>query len=597
MSFAELDEVLPVELNTTERFTADFVEDENFSVSFNELADDFAADFGSEEEMSAEFGELTEQLLGDEGGTNDHATLINRSAKDQHPMSAITGLDTALADKQPSGNYLTEEADPTVPEWAKQPAKPTYTATEVGALPAGTPIPGKTSDLTNDSGFITRLVSDLANYYRKDETYTAEEINQRISAIPKFAISVVNFLPEDGDETTVYLVGGGSGENLYTEYIYVNGVWELLGSQTLDLTGYATETWVIGKLEGKLDKTALTESINAALAQAKASGEFDGAPGRDGVDGKDGKDGYTPIKGVDYFDGEPGPQGIQGVPGEKGDTGAQGPIGETGPQGEKGDKGDTGAKGDKGDAGPAGPQGPIGPQGEKGEKGDVPVKGTDYFTADDIESIVSSVLQSINGGIPSDYEILEHLESDGNSFIDTGYIPNKNTRVDMIAMSMTTAETAYNDGTVLYGSGIGYNNNSFECYGSKGQYEFNYNNQNPYLGTLAMGEIIRVSHNKNTVELYTPTDGLLSIEMEYGEFTVPYTMYLFAINRGSTSFKGKVRIYSCQIYDTGLLIRSYVPVRRKLDNMLGMYDTVNRIFSTNAGTGAFSSGIAAVRIA
>lgn len=46
------------------------------------------------------------------------------------------------------------EADPTVPAWAKASTKPTYTAAEVGALPSTTLIPTKTSDLTNDSGFI-----------------------------------------------------------------------------------------------------------------------------------------------------------------------------------------------------------------------------------------------------------------------------------------------------------------------------------------------------------------------------------------------------------------------------------------------------------
>ena len=45
------------------------------------------------------------------------------------------------------------ETDPTVPSWAKADTKPTYTAQEVGALPASTTIPTKTSDLTNDSGF------------------------------------------------------------------------------------------------------------------------------------------------------------------------------------------------------------------------------------------------------------------------------------------------------------------------------------------------------------------------------------------------------------------------------------------------------------
>lgn len=52
-----------------------------------------------------------------------------------------------------------EETDPTVPEWAKQPGKPSYTASEVGALPDTTKIPSKTSDLQNDSGF-TALALD-----------------------------------------------------------------------------------------------------------------------------------------------------------------------------------------------------------------------------------------------------------------------------------------------------------------------------------------------------------------------------------------------------------------------------------------------------
>lgn len=40
-----------------------------------------------------------------------------------------------------------------VSSWAKEATKPTYTASEVGALPSSTSIPSKTSDLNNDSGF------------------------------------------------------------------------------------------------------------------------------------------------------------------------------------------------------------------------------------------------------------------------------------------------------------------------------------------------------------------------------------------------------------------------------------------------------------
>ena len=72
------------------------------------------------------------------GGVTDHEKLTGRDKADQHPMSAITGLEDALAGKQPTGTYLTEETDPTVPDWAKEPTKPGYTASEVGADPSGT---------------------------------------------------------------------------------------------------------------------------------------------------------------------------------------------------------------------------------------------------------------------------------------------------------------------------------------------------------------------------------------------------------------------------------------------------------------------------
>ena len=41
-----------------------------------------------------------------------------------------------------------------------------------------------------------------------------------------------------------------------------------------------------------MDASELPSAINTALAQAKASGEFDG---------EDGADGYSPIRGIDYW--------------------------------------------------------------------------------------------------------------------------------------------------------------------------------------------------------------------------------------------------------------------------------------------------------
>ena len=50
--------------------------------------------------------ELEEHGGGGEG-TSDHRQLTNRDAANQHPITAITGLQSALDGKQPSGDYAT----------------------------------------------------------------------------------------------------------------------------------------------------------------------------------------------------------------------------------------------------------------------------------------------------------------------------------------------------------------------------------------------------------------------------------------------------------------------------------------------------------
>lgn len=46
----------------------------------------------------------------------------------------------------------------------------------------------------------------------------------------------------------------GSGQNVYNEYMYINGAWELIGDTAVDLTGYATETYVTNAIKDKADK-------------------------------------------------------------------------------------------------------------------------------------------------------------------------------------------------------------------------------------------------------------------------------------------------------------------------------------------------------
>lgn len=119
------------------------------------------------------------------------------------------------------------------------------------------------------ANFITKTVNDLVNYYTKTEIdSTVSGLETKISAIPKFAIKVVTTLPtSDISSTTVYLVKTKSTSgDLYTEYIYVNNAWEELGTQTVDLTGYATETWVNTQIKDFKTETEINTLITSKLA-------------------------------------------------------------------------------------------------------------------------------------------------------------------------------------------------------------------------------------------------------------------------------------------------------------------------------------------
>lgn len=83
-----------------------------------------------------------------------------------------------------SGGGIVVETDPSVPAWAKQPKKPTYTAAEVGALPSSTVIPvvpTKVSAFENDKGYLTEH-QDLSAYAKKTDVPTDAKINSLVDA-------------------------------------------------------------------------------------------------------------------------------------------------------------------------------------------------------------------------------------------------------------------------------------------------------------------------------------------------------------------------------------------------------------------------------
>ena len=189
---------------------------------------------------------------------------------------------------------------------------------------------------------------------------------------------------------------------LISEYLSTNPVIET-DPTVHDWAKAETKPTYTADEVGAIAETELQSAIDTALAQAKASGEFDGT---DGVPGPQGPQGETgPV-------GPQGPKGDTGATGPKGDTGETGPKGDTGTAGADGKDGTSathswngtvltitsasgtssadlkGEKGDKGEQGLRGLQGEQGIQGIQGEKGD---KGDAFtyadFTADQLAAL------------------------------------------------------------------------------------------------------------------------------------------------------------------------------------------------------------------
>lgn len=297
------------------------------------------------------------------------------------------------------------------------------------------------SELTNDKGFVDNTVSNLKNYYLKTETYSKEELDDKIALIPKFSVKVVYALPfEDISESTIYLVPANDGtENLYTEYINVNGLWEILGTQKvpqIEVTKESIESALgytpadeqkLSQLQDTVNDK-VTNPTSGAVGQIleietvdengkpKTYKAVDKPQGGAGSGGQDGEDGFSPIATVTQT--ETG--ATISIEDKNGTTTAEIYHGKNGKDGQDGYTPQKGK--DYFD-------GQDGKDGQNGQDGKTPVKGTDYFTEADKQEIVEDVLEQIeipegggsSGGSTEGFkEIFRLVTTEEVGIIETG---------------------------------------------------------------------------------------------------------------------------------------------------------------------------------
>ena len=111
-----------------------------------------------------------------------------------------------------------------------------------------------------------REIGALSSNVIYDAVTPTVSLNQKISSMEQiieglnsFEIAVVNSLPtQDIDDHTIYFVPQSQGSTTHDEYMYINNTWELIGTTTIDLSDYVTETELTTALTPYLQTSEIT---------------------------------------------------------------------------------------------------------------------------------------------------------------------------------------------------------------------------------------------------------------------------------------------------------------------------------------------------
>ena len=231
---------------------------------------------------------------------------------------------------QPAGNYASPDDIPEVPNWAMQASKPAYTASEVGALPNTYTPPNQTAEQVGADPEGT-AASEVSKHNTSTDAHTdlrqeIKAIREQLAAFLDVDEETLNELSEliariVANQTSIAQLTTGKVnvsdiiDNLTTNVAnkplsaaqgvaikaLIDGLSASLAnyqpkgnyalasdvptkvSQLANDKGYLTQHQDIS---GKLDADKLPEAVEDALAQAKASGEFDGEDGDPGDPGR-----------------------------------------------------------------------------------------------------------------------------------------------------------------------------------------------------------------------------------------------------------------------------------------------------------------------
>lgn len=219
------------------------------------------------------------------------------------------------------------------------------------------------------------------------------------------------------------------------------------------------------------------------------------------------------------------------------------------------------------------------------------VNGVFYTNAGSGEFIIGDEVYDV---LPNAYEEIEYIEKpDANTMqptIDTGFMPNENTEVEV---EFSISEKGTYGG--LMGSSVwrqtGVPNDSGLAVRLANLSSLTINNYSTSANSLSADYTTK--HTLSLMKDGTYLDGERKLTNRgTGGFTINSTIAIFSIKRNGVYAWGneKGKVYRFKIWDNGVLARDMVPVIRRSDGMAGLYDKINGTFYHSVDSTTFNAG-------
>ena len=217
-----------------------------------------------------------------------------------------------------------------------------------------------------------------------------------------------------------------------------------------------------------------------------------------------------------------------------------------------------------------------------------------YIGVSDVAKEVAKVYVGVNNKarlvFPDLYEIVNNIESTGTQYINTGIKVAKDIKMELdLKFNTLTADTQANGGYFQEG-GTSYKN--YILLYTSDSVDWSYQ-----LGVWNRLKIVEnADTNRHTFSIdcvnseCSVDQNVYALSSISGDYTATNDILLFArsMSNGSVIANAIQTLYSAKIWKNNVLVRNFVPAKRKADNVLGLLDTITYTFYENQGTGTFS---------